>query len=152
MAGQQRDFGDTERVEQPHDVAHEIEEPIRREVAVVVRVPARRSPVTALVRCDDVEARPCERRHDVPPAIGELGKPVQKESAGSVPLLEAGFEEVHPEPVAVRLHARTDARRQGRPPVGGIAILNHARDSRSTRRSASVRSGQRLGFSSGMSS
>ena len=152
VTGQQRDFGAAERVQQPHDVAHEVEQPIGREVAVVVRVPARGAPVAALIRRDDVEARLRERRHDVPPAIGQLGKPVQEHSTGSVPLRETGFEEVHPEPVAVRLHARTNAGRQGRPPVGGIAILGHAPDSRSTRGNESVRLEWRLRFSSGTAS
>ena len=83
VAGQQRSFRVAERVQQPHDIAHEVEEPIGREVAVIVRVPTRRSPVAALVRRDDVEARPRQGRHDAPPAIGQLGKPVQQQSTGS---------------------------------------------------------------------
>ena len=40
VAGQQRNFRAAERVQQPHDIAHKVEEPIGREVAVIVRGPS----------------------------------------------------------------------------------------------------------------
>ena len=67
VTGQQRSFRAAERVQQPHDIAREVEEPIGREVAVIVRVPARRAPVAALVRRDDMEARLRQGRHDAQP-------------------------------------------------------------------------------------
>ena len=135
VAGQQRDLRAAERVEQPHDVAHEVEEPIRREVAVVVQVPARGAPVAALVRRDDVEARLRERRHDVPPAIGQLGKSVQEERTGSDPRSsKPASRKCISSPLPFTSMRERMSGRQGHPPVGGIAILNHARDSRSTRR------------------
>ncbi len=125
VAGQQRNLPVAERVQQSHDVAHQIEQPVGREFGAVVRVPAGRPPVAALVGRDHMVARLRQRRHDAPPAIGQFRKPVQQQGAGPARLLETGFEKMHVEPVAIRRHARTDAGRQKDPTVSGIATFNH---------------------------
>ena len=71
-----------ERRHQPERVAHQIGEPERSEVAVVIRVPAGGAAIAALVRRDHVIAGCRERRHHLAPAEGEFGKAVQQQHAG----------------------------------------------------------------------
>ena len=57
-----------ERRHQPERVAHQVGEPERGEIAVVVRIPSGGAAITALVRRDHVIAGFCENRHHLAPA------------------------------------------------------------------------------------
>ena len=98
---------------QAERVAHQIEQPERSEIAVVVGVPAGGAAVAALVRRDHVIAGFRQRRHHLAPAIGEFGKAVQQQHAGPALCLEAGFQHMHAQAVDVVDEARADAGRKG---------------------------------------
>ena len=97
-----------ERRHQPERVAHQIEQPERAEVAVVIGVPAGGAAIAALVRRDHVIAGLRQRRHHLAPAEGELGKAVQQQHAGPAAGLEAGFQHVHAQAVDVVDEAGAD--------------------------------------------
>ena len=59
-------------------VAHQVENPERRQVVVVIGGPARGASVAAMIRRDHVISGCRQRHHNVPPAIGEFGKAVQQ--------------------------------------------------------------------------
>ena len=97
-----------ERRHQPERVAHQVGEPERGEVAVIIRVPSGGAAITALVRRDHVIAGFRENRHHLAPAKGEFGKAVQQQHAGPAARLEAGFQHVHTQAVDVVDVARAD--------------------------------------------
>ena len=97
-----------ERRHQPERIAHQIGEPERGEVAVVVRIPSGGAAIAALVRRDHVIAGCRENRHHLAPAKGEFGKAVQQQHAGPARGLEAGFQHVHAQAVDVFDVARAD--------------------------------------------
>src|SRR5205807_4061594 len=76
-------------------VAHHIGEPERREIAVVVRVPASGAAIAALVRRDHVIAGLRKLWHHLAPAIGKFGKAVQQQQTRAPTRLEAGLEHMH---------------------------------------------------------
>ena len=90
-----------ERRHQPERVAHQIGEPERGEIAVVVRIPSGGAAIAALVRRDHVIAGLRQNRHHLAPAKGEFGKAVQQQHAGPACGLEAGFQHVHAQAVDV---------------------------------------------------
>ena len=97
-----------ERRHQPERIAHQIGEPERGEVAVVVRIPSSGAAIATLVRCDHVIAGFRENWHHLAPAKGEFGKAVQQQHAGAATCLEAGFQHVHAQAVDVIDVARAD--------------------------------------------
>ena len=101
-----------ERRDQRERVAHGVQAAEGPQAAVVVGAPAGGAPVAALVGGDDVVAGVGERRHDVPPTVGELREAVEKEQGRTPPGLEAGFEHVHRQAVDVVDEARADAVRE----------------------------------------
>lgn len=115
MADHRRNPGVTDGVEQPQHVAHQVQHAKATEVAVIIRVPAGGAAIAALVGCDDVVARLGQRRHHLAPAIGQLRKAMQQQKAGPPRCLEARFQNVHAEPVAVLHQSRGDPRRQSGP-------------------------------------
>ena len=90
-----------ERRHQPERIAHQIGEPERGKIAVVVRIPSGGAAITALVRRDHVIAGRCENRHHLAPAKGEFGKAMQQQHAGPAARFEAGFQHVHAQAVDI---------------------------------------------------
>ena len=97
-----------ERRHQPERVAHQIGEPERGEVAVIIRIPSGGAAIAALVRRDHVIAGFRQNRHHLAPAKGEFGKAVQQQHAGPAACLEAGFQHVHTQAIDVVDVARAD--------------------------------------------
>ena len=90
-----------ERRHQPERVAHQVGEPERGEIAVVIRVPSGGAAIAALVRRDHVIAGGCENGHYLAPAKGQFGEAMQQQHAGPTGRLETGFEHVHAQAVDV---------------------------------------------------
>ena len=90
-----------QRIDQRQGIAHQIEEPERDEIAVIVVIPACGAAVTALVRCDDVVTRVSQVRHDLAPAVGEFGETVQQQKARPVLAVIPGFEDMHAQTVDI---------------------------------------------------
>ena len=118
MADQGYNGAVPEGPDQPQRVADQVEHAEGAEVAVVVTVPARGAPVTPLVRGDHVVAGRGQRQHHLPPTVRKLGEAVQQQDAGPVPALEAGFQHVHRQSVAVVHEAGTYAGRESPHAVG----------------------------------
>lgn len=66
-----------QRCEQGEDVAHQAAQTKRGQVAVIVTIPARRDTVTAQIGCDHVIAARRDQRHQLAPAEGQFGEPMQ---------------------------------------------------------------------------
>jgi hypothetical protein len=98
-----------ERVQNADHVAQQIQKAEAREIGVVARVPTGGAPVAALVGSDRVITRCGQRRQDLAPAIGELGKAVQQQDRRPAGPLEAGLEDVDIQAVDVGQLAGADA-------------------------------------------
>ena len=113
-----------ERGDQPDHVAHLVHHPERAEVTVVVGLPSRRSPVAAQVGCDDMVPGAGQSRHDAPPAVRQVGEPVQQQQARPARGLEARLEEVHPQAIDLVGVTRADA--VGQCELGELPGRGHA--------------------------
>ena len=95
MPDDRRDRAVAERRDQTQCVAHRVQQPKRPEIVVVIRAPAGGAAVPTLVGGDDVEPRRGQRRHDLSPGIGQLGKAVQQQDARPARRRRSGLEDVH---------------------------------------------------------
>ena len=71
-----------ERIDEPHGVAHHVEDAELIGIGVVGIVPAGGAPVAALIGRDHVIPGRRKRQHHLAPAVGELGKAVQQQHRG----------------------------------------------------------------------
>ena len=78
-----------ERRDEPERVAHRVQMAERAQIVVVIGTPPGGATVPAQIGSDDVIPGGGQRPHDLAPGIGELGKTVQQQQAGTVGL--AGF-------------------------------------------------------------
>ena len=97
-------------------IAHQIGKPKRREIAIVVRVPASGATIATLIRRDHVIAGPRKLRHHLAPAIGKFRKAMQQQQTRAPTRLEASLEHMHAKAVDVFNEARVD--RGGKGDVG----------------------------------
>ena len=93
-------------------IADDVEPAVRREVAVVVRIPAHGPSVSTLVGSDHVVASLGQRNHDPPPAVRELREAVEQQHARALATIEASLEHVHRQTIDVADQPRANARRQ----------------------------------------
>ena len=107
------DRAHVERCQQIQGIAHDVEQMEGGEIAVVVRVPTGCAAVTALVRRDHMVAGLGQRGHHLAPAIGQFGKAMQQQQTGPTRRLEAGLQDMHPQPVRGLDEAGPDGRVQG---------------------------------------
>ena len=68
----------THGIHQRQRVLNQIERARRGYVAVIAVIPPTGTPVTTLVRRDDMVARLCQRQHHFAPAVGQLREAVQQ--------------------------------------------------------------------------
>ncbi len=101
MADHGIDAAVAERRHQPERIAHQIGQPERGEIAVVVRIPSGGAAIAALVRRDHVIAGRRQSRHHLAPAIGEFGKAVQQQKTGAAFGFVAGLQHMHAQAVDV---------------------------------------------------
>jgi len=93
-------------------IPYQIEQAKLVQPGFVALLPARGAAIAALIGCDHVKARLGQRQHHLAPAVGQLRKTVQQQHARAPRCIEAGFEHVHGQAVAVVDLARADARGQ----------------------------------------
>ena len=94
MAHYRSDRAVTERKDEPKRVCHQVRHPVRREIAVILRIPTCCPPVPALIGCNNVKPSLDQRQHHLSPAICELRKAVQQQDAGAAFI--TGLKDVHP--------------------------------------------------------
>ena len=90
-----------ERVDEPHGIAHHVEDAEGIGIGVVGIVPARGAAVAALIGGDHVIARRRQRQHHLAPAVGEFREAMQQQHGGPAWTLVAGFQHVHRQAVDV---------------------------------------------------
>ncbi len=98
---------------QAERVAHQVEQPERSEVAIIICIPAGGAAIAALVRRDHVIAGIRQRRHRLAPAVGEFGKAVQQYHARPALGFITGFQHMHAHAVDIVDETRADAGREG---------------------------------------
>ena len=95
MADDCQNVPPTQCPDQPENVTDKIGDRERREITVVVAIPASRSTIAPLVRRHHMIARICQGQHDVSPAVGQFRKPVQQQNQGTVGFFEPDLHQVH---------------------------------------------------------
>src|SRR5262245_32574245 len=102
-------MGTTERRDEAEGIAHQVQHPERAEIYVIAGIPASGAAVPALIGSHHVITRCGQRQHHFAPAVGQLGKTVQQQEAGTARPLESRLQHVNPETVDVIDEARAYA-------------------------------------------
>jgi len=125
VAGHRGDLAVAQRHHQPQRIAHQVQHAIAGEVTVVALVPAGAAAVAALVGGDRVEAGGGQRRHQLAPAVGQLGEAVQQQHDRAAGCRMAGFQQVHAQAVDAVDEAAAHAGRQQRRIEGRKRFRDH---------------------------
>jgi hypothetical protein len=92
-----------------HDIAQQVQNTERGEIAVEARIPAGSAAVAALVGSKGVVARRGQCREHLAPAVSNLGKAMQQQDRRTARRLVACLEDMHVETVDPGKNASTDA-------------------------------------------
>ena len=86
---------------QRHGILNQVDKPERSNVTIVPIVPARGLTIAALIGRYHAVASLCQRKHQLAPAIGQFGKPMQQQDGRPGLVFEAGFKHMHLQPIHV---------------------------------------------------
>ena len=109
MPDHRRRLAIAERRDQPHHIAHAIQQPERPEVVVVIGAPAGGAAIAAQIGRDDAIAGLRQRRHHLAPGIGDLRKAMQQHDQRPTRRFEPGLQHMDIEAVNVAHKAGADA-------------------------------------------